>query len=113
MFKKSLIAASMALIAAPALAQNMGSGDTLRTDSEALNAAPESTVQLPTDANPNAQAASPSQPVFDWGSHIDTTDDRGIITPGKIQLAGPLGVNPADFTTAELVDMFSRQIDSN
>ncbi|MFC7703032.1 hypothetical protein ACFQXB_02345 [Plastorhodobacter daqingensis] len=113
MFKKSIIAAGMALVAAPALAQAVEQNADMVPPmaSEAHNAAPHGAVQLPTDADPNAQAASPEAPVFDWGSHIDTADDRGVVTPGKIQLAGPLGVDPAAFTTAELVDMFARQID--
>ena len=33
----------------------------------------------------------------------NTGSDRGIVSPGKAQLAASLGLNAADYTTAELV----------
>ncbi|WP_226780738.1 hypothetical protein [Oceaniglobus trochenteri] len=37
-----------------------------------------------------------------------TASDRGAVTPGKAQLAASLGVNAADYTTAELVLLSTR-----
>jgi len=39
----------------------------------------------------------------------NTGSDRGIVAPGKAQLAASLNVNAADFTTAELVALGARR----
>lgn len=40
----------------------------------------------------------------------NTADDRASLSPGKVQLAATLDVNPADYTTAELVVLQTREI---
>ena len=37
-------------------------------------------------------------------------DDLGTVTPGKAQLAATFGVNPADYTTAQLAEMFTSEV---
>lgn len=44
---------------------------------------------------------------------MSTTNDRGIVTPAKEQLAGTLDVNPADYTTEELAELALAQSDEN
>ncbi|WP_108484458.1 hypothetical protein [Oceaniglobus ichthyenteri] len=39
----------------------------------------------------------------------NTASDRGSVSPGKAQLAALLGVNPVDYTTAELVVMQTKR----
>ncbi|MFD1911589.1 hypothetical protein [Halodurantibacterium flavum] len=122
MLNKTLIAAGIVAFAAPAFAQNYVADSTSDqvADQQVFEEAgvvPQTSVPAEprVEAPARAIAASPllasGEAIFDWGSHIDTADDRGIVTPGKIQLAAPLGLDPAEFTTAELVDLSARNLD--
>ena len=41
----------------------------------------------------------------------DTVDDSGVVNPGKAQLAASLGLDPADYTTAQLAALKATQLE--
>jgi hypothetical protein len=47
------------------------------------------------------------------GATRSTTDAVGVVTPGKAQLAASLGLNPADYTLAQLTALDFAKISNN
>ncbi|MFM2354718.1 MAG: hypothetical protein RLZZ528_454 [Pseudomonadota bacterium] len=44
--------------------------------------------------------------ILNGSDNGDVTTDRGVVTPGKAQLAASLGLNAAEYTTAELSALY-------
>ena len=49
--------------------------------------------------------------ILNGSNNGDVTNDRGTVTPGKAQLAASLGLNAAEYTTAELSKLYLDSID--
>lgn len=128
MIKQSLIAAALVLGVTPALAQTSGTSSDdagLTSDSQVGTQPPappsaegasatwemreQPNIEIPADALAASPALAEGRAIFDFGEHIDTSDDRGIVTPGKVQLAGTINVDPAEYTTDELVEMVANE----